>query len=286
MLFIQLILKLFFIISSCIFLKKRDPKTGQDTGDTVEFVHVYNEFNDKISERYKINQFKSRRVTRKYAFEPATIPRECEYMEVRYPAEHNLPANLKGDTFSHAFGTGASALENFLLEKKVKGPCWLNIKNPIKASPPVSWCKVEAQVTRIADIELVLNGDPPPPLTVMSLALRTVINNRTQQVEIVGISCLVQDKFHVDRAAPQPPFQQHFCILTRPSDEPWPLDHREGLNTIKVTRVEREESERAILQLFLTRINKIDPDVVVGHDIAAYDLDILLHRFTQSKVTN
>lgn len=60
-------------------------------------------------------------------------------------------------------------------------------------------------------IELVANGQAPPPLTLMALNLRTVVNNRNQQVEIVAISCLIHSDFHVDRAAPQPPFQQHFC---------------------------------------------------------------------------
>lgn len=48
--------------------------------------------------------------------------------------------------------------------------------------------------------------------------------------------------------------------------------------------MERAESERALLNLFLAKINKIDPDVIVGHDVASYDLDILLHRFTTNKV--
>lgn len=118
-------------------------KTGKDTDTPVEFMDVYEEFNTRIAERYKILQFKSRRVTKKYSFEPYTIPRESEYLEVKYPAEHSLPPNLKGATFSHVFGANTSALENFLLTKRIKGPCWLNIKNPLKASPPVSWCKVE-----------------------------------------------------------------------------------------------------------------------------------------------
>jgi len=129
-------------------------------------------------------------------------------------------------------------------------------------------------------------GETPPPLTVMSLGLRTVVNSRSQQVEIVAASCLVHHEFHVDKSAPQIPFQQHFCILSRPTEEAWPLDHREGLSGSKVTKVERTESERALLNLFLARMNKIDPDIVVGHDIASYDLDILLHRFSQNKVQN
>lgn len=75
-----------------------------------------------------------------------------------------------------------------------------------------------------------------------------------------------------------------FSVVSRPSEEPWPLDLRDSLNTTKITKVERAESERALLNLFLAKINKIDPDVIVGHDVASYDLDILLHRFTQTKV--
>ena len=105
---------------------------------------VYEEFNSKVAERYKILQFKSRRVTKKYAFEPTSVPRQSEYLEVKYSAEYgSLPNNLKGATFSKIFGTNTSALELLLLDKRIKGPCWLNIKNPTKASPPVSWCKVE-----------------------------------------------------------------------------------------------------------------------------------------------
>ena len=74
--------------------------------------------------------------------------------------------------------------------------------------------------------------------------------------------------------------------MARPSEEAWPLDHRDLATNTKVTKIERAENERALLNLLLARINKIDPDVVVGHDIASFDLDILLHRFGQTKVEN
>lgn len=72
-------------------------------------------------------------------------------------------------------------------------------------------------------------------------------------------------------------------VLSRPSEEPWPLDHRDSLSGAKITKIERTESERALLNFFLAKINKIDPDVIVGHDVASYDLDILLHRLAQNK---
>lgn len=43
-----------------------------------------------------------------------------------------LPQNLKGETFSHVFGTNTSSLELFLMNRKIKGPCWLEVKNPRK----------------------------------------------------------------------------------------------------------------------------------------------------------
>lgn len=43
-----------------------------------------------------------------------------------------LPQDLKGETFSHVFGTNTSSLEMFLMNRKIKGPCWLEVKNPRK----------------------------------------------------------------------------------------------------------------------------------------------------------
>jgi DNA polymerase alpha subunit A len=51
----------------------------------------------------------------------------------------------------------------------------------------------------------------PPPLVVATLNMRTVLHATNGQNEVVMISCLVHNGFHVDRAPPQPPFQQHFC---------------------------------------------------------------------------
>ena len=41
-----------------------------------------------------------------------------------------LPQDLKGETFSHVFGTNTSSLELFLMNRKIKGPGWLEVRNP------------------------------------------------------------------------------------------------------------------------------------------------------------
>lgn len=45
-----------------------------------------------------------------------------------------LPENLKGKTFSHIFGLKTSSLELFLMERKIRGPSWIDVKTPRKFS--------------------------------------------------------------------------------------------------------------------------------------------------------
>lgn len=44
---------------------------------------VYNEFNN-LTDKYQIRNFKSRKITKKYAFELVDVADESEYLEIRY----------------------------------------------------------------------------------------------------------------------------------------------------------------------------------------------------------
>lgn len=59
-------------------------KTGESTGEPVSIADVYEEFNNKIAEKYKILKFRSRKVIKNYAFELADVPSQSEYLEVLY----------------------------------------------------------------------------------------------------------------------------------------------------------------------------------------------------------
>jgi DNA polymerase alpha subunit A len=43
-------------------------------------------------------------------------------------------------------------------------------------------------------------------------------------------------------------------------------------------------TERALLSCLLTRLTALDVDVLVGHNISAFDLSVLLHRLQHHKV--
>ncbi|XP_063339411.1 DNA polymerase alpha catalytic subunit isoform X2 [Pelmatolapia mariae] len=273
-------------IERTMYLLPREYKTNHRTGEVsntpVGMMDVYQEFNE-LSEKFKIMKFKSKKVEKNYAFEIPDVPTQCEYLEVRYSAEFpSLPSDLKGATFSHIFGTNTSSLEHFLLSRKIKGPCWLDIKSPQLMNQPVSWCKVEALSLR-SDLITVVKDLPPPPLTVMSISLKTVQNPKTHQNEIVSLAALIHYRFHMDKAPPQPPYQTHFCVISRPADCIFPYDFNEAVRK-KNGKVEIASTERTLLGFFLAKMHKIDPDVLVGHDIFGFDLEVLLQRINVCKV--
>uniref|UniRef100_A0A667XM04 DNA polymerase n=1 Tax=Myripristis murdjan TaxID=586833 RepID=A0A667XM04_9TELE len=261
---------------------KVNPKTEEVSDTPVGMMDVYQEFNE-LSEKFKIMKFKSKKVEKNYAFEIPDVPSQCEYLEVRYSAEFpSLPSNLKGATFSHIFGTNTSSLEHFLLSRKIKGPCWLDIKTPQLNNQSVSWCKVEALALR-SDLVTVVKDLPPPPVTVMSISLKTVQNPKTHHNEIVSLAALVHYQFHMDKAPPQPPYQTHFCVVSKPNDCIFPYDFKEAVRK-KNGKVEIASTERTLLGFFLAKMHKIDPDVLVGHDIFGFDLEVLLQRINFCKV--
>jgi DNA polymerase alpha subunit A len=53
--------------------------------EDLTMMDVYKEFNERIAERYKILQYKSRKVERNYAFSIPDVPMNSEYLEVMYP---------------------------------------------------------------------------------------------------------------------------------------------------------------------------------------------------------
>ncbi|KAK2155699.1 hypothetical protein LSH36_233g04020 [Paralvinella palmiformis] len=266
--------------------KRINLKSGYETEEPVSFVDVYKEFNEVVAEKYKLMKFKSLKVVKDYAFELVDVPAQSEYLEVRYSAEYpQLPSDLKGETFSRVFGTNTSSLELFLLGRKLKGPSWIDIKMPQISNPAVSWCKIEAFVNKPDYIQVVKADIPPPPLVLMALNLRTVPNPKTHQNEIITVSCLIHHQYHMDKPAPKPHFEQHFCTITKPSDCVFPFDFKENVSKqSKSMKIDVMGSERAMLGFLLAKIHKVDPDLIVGHDIFGFDIDVLIHRITQNKV--
>ena len=113
-------------INRQIFLVKRDERvdarSGKPTGDEVSIKDVYEEFNGKVADRYKILEHKSKMSVKNYAFEHADVPESGEFLEVQYSAAKYpaLPSDLKGETFSRVFGANQVRIHPIRVQ-----PIWL-----------------------------------------------------------------------------------------------------------------------------------------------------------------
>lgn len=249
---------------------------------------VYQEFN-KWATKQNITQFAAKFVTKLYAFDRAETPRESEYVEVRYPATSPaMDANYEGPAIEHVFGTSVNALELFLIEANIKGPCWLEVKKPLPSGNPISWCKSQINCLNFEDISVLKDMKqklPIPPMSMVTLNVRMALNQKRQQNEVVMIGILLHNDYRIDKPPPKPLFQQHYCLVTHPRDTPWPRHTRELLTRMKNTRVVKCETEYDLLEQFLSILEKADPDLVVGYD-CAFQFDVLLHRISSLKVKN
>ncbi|XP_077230680.1 DNA-directed DNA polymerase [Tasmannia lanceolata] len=250
--------------------------------------------------RLNVSTFSMAPVKRAYAFERSDIPIGEHYvLKVNYPfKDPPLPSDLKGEHFSSLLGTNCSALELFLVKRKIKGPSWLSISNFVScfASQRVSWCKFEVTVDSSKDIRILTSSKTIleiPPVIVSAINLKTIINEKTNANEIVSASVICCHRAKIDSPMmasewKRPGVLSHFTVIRKLEGGIFPMgftkevderNSKAGSNILGL-----ESSERALLNRFMIELHKLDCDFLVGHNISGFDLDVLLHRAQACKV--
>lgn len=256
------------------------------TEKEVTIADVYEEFDERISKKLNLAGFNSRKVFKSFAFTvpEVDVPIESDYLEVVYPGKFPAP-NPKDNysTIAHIFGSNTSPIETLLLERKVKGPCWLEIKNFKVIQPLSSWTKNQISCADINCVSVMSEQKAPPTLVTVTVNVKCILNPSNNRNEIVQISCLVNDKFNLDRPNHQLVTRQ-FCGITRPSNKSWPFDLQATLNKFNKFKIFKFEKEHALLSWFLSIYQNIDPDVVVTFDSNDCQLDIICNRLATLNV--
>lgn len=125
------------------------PKPGDEASEPEKNTNykVYQEFNEYTKTK-GIKEYRSRTVNKSYAFEEKGVPKTSEYIEVRYSFKYPpVDPKYNGNCIERVFGTSVNSLELLLVERKIKGPCWLDVKCPTPTRSPVSWCKIEVRTS-------------------------------------------------------------------------------------------------------------------------------------------
>ncbi|KAI9506594.1 hypothetical protein BX070DRAFT_186351 [Coemansia spiralis] len=265
-------------------------------GKRYSFLQVHKEFESMVA-MYNIRLFECGPVERKYAFEIRNVPASAEYLKVAYGFDQPaLPADLSGKTFEQVFGTTYSALELFLLKRRMMGPCWLELKNAnaVDAHDRISWCRLEVSVEDPKDISVMTDDHVEqhrlartPTFTTMTLSLKTVMNHKDNSNEIVAISMLVHRNLSLDDPTPaaKRSGDQH-TVVRQLTGMPLPADFTRLAQTQskRGLAIEVTKTESALLNFFTAFLHRTDPDILVAHNFYGFDLDVLLHRMRALRI--
>ena len=283
--YVSCFIKVDNVLRKLYFLPRTNrQRHGRETDEEVGMNDVYEEV-DKLMSKSKVSMHKIKPCSRKYAFELPDIPKEADYLKLLYPYDKPaLPMDLQGETFSQVFGTNTALFEQFVLWKNIMGPCWLNIDGGnFQGATNASWCKLELQVNNPKGITPLGDSDnlEAPPLTLMSLALRTTMNKKDNKNEILVASLRVYENVSLVETTPAEKLPSRVFTIMRPHGE-YPLGFKAEADKHK-GQIKMEKSEGAVLSVLLAIIQRYDPDAILGHKLDDVDLNILITRMRERK---
>ena len=182
-----------------------------------------------------------------------------------------------------------------------------------------SWCKLEVNLqnghksVRNPTLEAIealgLRGQQrdPPTVIVAALKLQTVVNHKTNANEICSASVVYLQDVQVDvgtdcraKVTDMPceweKKARHFSLVRKLSGGNWPSGWEQHVanenktnNVAKRTKsivLSAQADERGLLSILLARLSQIDADVICGHNVAGFDVDVLLNRLRENKVAH
>ncbi|TFK23220.1 DNA polymerase alpha catalytic subunit [Coprinopsis marcescibilis] len=262
----------------------------EDAGEVTELDEVPNDADvhadfDELRKNLKIKTFKSKFVERSYCFGERDIPRgKTRWMKIVYPfTQPQVPMGVWSPNISHILGTNTSAFELFVLKRKIMGPCWLEVKNPQVEFKGVSWCHFEASVNDPKDVNPIVESLEQPPLTILSLSVRTIVNHQQNKREVVCASTRTWQNIQIDDGTPPEKLPCTVQTFIRPLDR-YPPGFEAQAKSNTRGQISTAQNERMLLSVLLGAINKSDPDIIIGHEFLGVSLDVLLHRMRDLKV--
>lgn len=237
---------------------------------------------------------KAKKVMRSCPFADDFAPREpTEYLKVKIPYSNmnKLQPDSSGSTYSRVFGTRTSASEAFCMKRKLKGPAWISLSNATPLQNNVTHAKFAFSIPNPTDVTIsteLVNRDAPP-LSTLCVNIKTILNAKSGAHELVMISGIfirevpLSGPLQDGALEPGGPVGTRDFVIVRPPDGksvPFGFTDRARSMLARGGGLEVMPNEPALLNNFLTKVLRFDPDVIVGHDILGFGLDVLLARMS------
>nr|4FVM_A Chain A, DNA polymerase alpha catalytic subunit A [Saccharomyces cerevisiae S288C]4FXD_A Chain A, DNA polymerase alpha catalytic subunit A [Saccharomyces cerevisiae S288C]4FXD_B Chain B, DNA polymerase alpha catalytic subunit A [Saccharomyces cerevisiae S288C] len=259
-----------------LFFLPREGKTPTD---------IHEEIIPLLMDKYGLDNIRAKPQKMKYSFELPDIPSESDYLKVLLPyqtpksSRDTIPSDLSSDTFYHVFGGNSNIFESFVIQNRIMGPCWLDIKGAdFNSIRNASHCAVEVSVDKPQNITPTTTKTMPN-LRCLSLSIQTLMNPKENKQEIVSITLSAYRNISLDSPIPENIKPDDLCTLVRPPQSTsFPLGLAALAKQKLPGRVRLFNNEKAMLSCFCAMLKVEDPDVIIGHRLQNVYLDVLAHR--------
>ncbi|EGR30826.1 hypothetical protein IMG5_122980 [Ichthyophthirius multifiliis] len=292
------------------FGKVKDPQLNKYHSCTIEIENIIRyyyllpsseqiteeEIKNEVHQIFKNAQKMSKKVDfvgqfvqKNYAFELPIPKGNQKWYQIMTSYEfESLDPDVKGKTFNYCIGSTYSSLESFLIQKRIKGPCWVKMRN-IKNTPNlISNRKLEFKIDYSINTNIqVLEGQKNSPVfSVVSLGLKSVNridlkgNKKEYKKEIFILTMKFNQNVNIDNSiVKEMQNYQKIAFVCHPNNQ------KKQDSVFQKGVLDKQtvfcQSEMVLLENFLNKFNELDPDIVVGHDLYQTLLDIICNRIKE-----
>lgn len=272
-------------VSACLIVKNicRTIYIIKRPEDKFSLDDVEKEILQKIQKKHSFgNEIKIKKITdRYYNFELDIARGNVEALQIKYSFDlPELRIDFAGQTYNGIIGTTYKPSELFVLTNKLMGPCWIDVDNFEDCSDQKqSSCRVEMKIDSLSDVGPSKKGIPTPKFSIASVSL---VKEKANEGHISTIVLLYNSDYDIENVqanVPTIPFV--FTVLDNSLK-----DKKQMFEKSFGTNVEFVMRETALINCFLQKLNRLDPDIIISHDAKATFFETIISKISQLGIIN
>lgn len=222
-----------------------------------------------------------------YCFELDIARGKVEVVKVTYPF-HLPPLDIEfeGTYYNGILGKTYKPTELFVIENKIMGPCWLEVEDfKILPKNQYSHSQIEISIDDPFDVTLAKGNLPVPRFSAVSVSM---IRDKDKSQEIRAIVALYTDNYDVENVqASVKTVPIIFASLA--GDEKKSSEFHTKLKELGKSafghHVNFFPREFALLNGFIQKISRLDPDLIIGHDINNIFFEVLINKIENNQIS-
>jgi DNA polymerase alpha subunit A len=211
-----------------------------------------------------------------YCFELDIARGKVEVVKVTYNfAKPPLDVDFEGVYYNGIIGKTYKPQELFVIENRIMGPSWLDIED-FKIIPRLthSYCQIELSVEDLGDVYPAKGNQPVPKFSAVSVSM---VRDKDKSQQIRALVALYTSSYDVESVQPQVTTTP-FVFLMCDQDPTLTKKVKDMASSAFGGHVTIVQRERALLSTFVQKLNRLDPDLIIGHDVNNIFYEVLISR--------